>query len=129
MVLEIGRWIAIGAGAALAAVGLLMMTRPRGALTALGRMGSTPRIHFGEMALRAFAGAGIAVASPASRYPQALLVVGLFLVGSSAVLVLLPRRWHAGYSSWWAARIPPLAVRLFALVGIAAGAALAYVVV
>lgn len=124
ILIETARGGAIAAGAFLIALSLLMILRPRAALAGLSRMGSTPLIHFGELALRGAAGAAIALAAPTSRHPDVLFWVGLFLVGSSALLAIAPRRWHAAYSAWWARRIPPASVPVFALGSLLAGGAL-----
>lgn len=121
---DLGRWTALATGVVLGGVSLFMLLNPRAALLALGRMGSTPLIHYGELTVRIAAGAGLAAAAAASRFPQTLLVAGLFLIVSAVVLLVLPRRWHAGYSSWWARRLPPFAVRVSGLVGAAAAGAL-----
>ena len=81
-------------------------------------------IHFGEMALRILAGAVLMLAAAASRFPLALTLIGGFLIASAVVLMLAPRRWHAAYSTWWAARIPVWAVRFSAGLSILAGGVL-----
>lgn len=126
---DIARAGGVAAGAFLIALSLLMIVRPRAALAGLSRMGSTPAIHFGELGLRAAAGAAIALAAPTSRWPEGLFWGGLFLVVSSAVLALAPRRWHAAYSAWWARRIPPASVPVFALGSLLAGGALVFAVI
>jgi hypothetical protein len=77
--------------------------------------------HFGEMAVRIAAGAVFIIAAPVTRIPAAYAFFGWFLVGSALVLVLLPRRWHASYSTWWADRISPPAVRIIAPISVIAG--------
>ena len=121
---ELSQFLSLTAGLWLAGLGVWMAARPRKALEALAAMGSSPAIHFGEMAVRSLIGAAILGAAPTSRAPLVLTVFGGFLIVSAVVLVLLPRRWHAAYSTWWAARIPVAAVRLIAPFSIIGGAAL-----
>ena len=87
-------------------------------------MGGDNIIHFGEMALRALAGAALVVAAPLSKFPQIISPVGWFLILSAAVIAALPRRWHAAYSIWWARRIPVAAVRLIAPLSVLGGSTL-----
>jgi hypothetical protein len=56
-------------------------------------------------------------------------MIGGFLIVSALVLMLLPRRRHARYAGWWAARIPVRAVRLLAPVSLLTGIALIWVAV
>lgn len=125
---DAARWLAVGLGLWLIALSVFMLLAPRWALKALAAMGSTPAIHFGEMSLRLAAGAALIAAAAGSRFPEAIGLIGGFLIVSALVLMALPRRWHAAYSTWWAARIPSLAVRLIAPISIVAGGALIWAV-
>lgn len=107
-------------------VGVFMAFAPGRCLRVLALMGSSPAIHFGEMAVRAVVGLAFIAVADQARHPAAFGVIGWFLLGSAGVLAALPRRWHSAYSVWWAGRIPPLAVRALALVSIAAGIALVW---
>lgn len=123
------QWLVIVAGLWLIAVGVFMLIQPRQALVVLGQMGGSPRVHIGEMAVRILAGIAMVLAAAASRFPLALAVIGSFLIVSALVLLLLPRRWHAAYSTWWSIRIPVAAVRLMAPVSWAMGGALIWIVI
>lgn len=118
------QWLASLAGVWLIGVGLFMAVAPRQSLGALARMGSSNAVHFGEMAVRALVGVVLVGAAPMSRFPDALAVIGWFLVASALVLTVLPRRWHSAYSRWWAARIPTAAVRLLAPLSVLGGGVL-----
>ena len=126
MLEEVGRWLTIAFGLWLIALSLFMLFRPRKALDVLARMGSTARIHYSELGVRFVAGASVIAAAPVSRAPDILGPIGWFVAVSSLILMLLPRVWHAGYSSWWANRIPPFAVCALAPLSICAGVLLAY---
>lgn len=129
MITLASQWLAIGVGVWLIGLSLFMLVRPQASLAALAAMGGTPLIHFGEMALRVVAGAALVLAAEGARSPQGIALIGWFLIGSAVVLMVLPRRWHAGYSTWWAKRIPVWAVRLSAVVSIIAGGALIWVLI
>lgn len=111
-------------GVALAVLSVLILIAPRRALHALSRFGSTPAIHFGELSVRAVIGGIFILGAAATRFPLAVALVGGFLVLSALMLMILPRRWHAAYSGWWAERIPVWGVRLLTPISLAAGALL-----
>ncbi len=117
------------AGVWLIGLGGWMLIRPRDALAALARMGGSPAIHIGEMAIRILAGLALLLAASASRSPSAMTVIGGFLIASALILLILPRRWHAAYSTFWAGRIPVPAVRLIGPLSWAMGAALIWAVI
>ncbi|WP_396273793.1 hypothetical protein [Hyphomonas sp.] len=123
------QWFVIVAGLWLIGLGVFMLIQPRQALRALGQMGGSPTVHIGEMAVRILAGIAMVLAAAASRFPLAVAVIGSFLIVSALVLLLLPRRWHAAYSTWWSRRIPVAAVRLIAPMSWAMGGALIWIVI
>jgi hypothetical protein len=129
MISIVAQGTAVTLGLWMIGLGVFMAAAPRRALAALAAMGGTPRVHFGEMAIRILAGAALMLVSGASRFPQALWLIGAFLIVSAVVLILLPRRWHSAYSRWWAARIPIRAVRVVAPTSVLIGAALIWTVV
>lgn len=114
-------------GTALAVLSVLILLAPGRALQALSRFGSTPTIHFGELSVRAAVGLVFVIGAPATRHPSVMAVIGGFLVVSALTLMVLPRRWHARYSSWWAARLPVWTVRLLAPISLFAGVALVWI--
>ncbi len=123
---QVAQWLSALAGVWLIVIGAWMFAAPRRALDALAAMGSTARVHFGEMAIRGAVGLLFMVAAPAARFPLAITVIGGFLLASAIVLCLLPRRWHAGYSRGWARRFSPLFVRGVAPLSILGGGALVW---
>ncbi len=114
-------YITIAFGLWLIAASLLMLLAPRKALLGLSKMGSTNLINYGEITLRFIAGVGLFLSSPASAYPQIFYIAGAFIMFSSGVLYLIPKRWHAAYAVWWSQKIPPLAVRLMAQFSLVVG--------
>ncbi len=111
-------------GLGLMTLSLWMFAVPKFALRALSRMGGSAPIHFGELGLRAVAGSVLLVAAPETRFPLAMPIIGAFLIASAVILMVLPRRRHAAYSTWWAARIPVWGVRILAPVSLVAGGVL-----
>ena len=129
MIAEVALWTALAVACWMIGLGIFMAVAPRPALSALAAMGGTPRVHFGEMAIRILAGAALMLTAEASRFPQALWLIGVFLIASAVGLMLLPRRWHSAYSRWWAARIPVWTVRIVGPISVAIGAVLIWTLV
>lgn len=128
MIVTVSQWLTVLVGVWLIGLSLFMLLAPQRALGVLAAMGSTPLIHFGEMAGRIAAGFVLMLASVMSRSPQVINLIGAFLIVSAVVLMVLPRRWHAAYSTWWARRIPVWAVRLSAVFSTVAGGVLIWTV-
>lgn len=124
MIATASQWLTAAAGVWLIGLGVLMLLRPHQALAALAQMGASPAIHIGEMAVRILVGVAMVFAAVASRFPVVLTLIGGFLIASALVLLGLPRRWPAAYSTWWSRRIPVVAVRLIAPLSWAMGGAL-----
>ena len=129
MSLQIASVAGAGVGLLLMGISAVMAVASKWSLGVLAAMGSTRAIHFGEMAVRILIGIVLVWAAPASRCPFAMLAVGAFLIASAAVLIVLPRRWHAAYSFWWSRRIPAIGFRLAGLSGVLAGALLIWLFV
>ena len=128
MVAAASQWLAVLAGVWLMALGVFMLIRPQLALDALGQLGGSPIVHVGEMTVRILAGTSLIFAAAASRFPVVIAVIGSFLIVSAVALLLLPRRWHAAYSTWWSHHISVAAVRIIAPMSAAMGGALIWVV-
>ncbi|MCP5395353.1 MAG: hypothetical protein H6918_01220 [Sphingomonadaceae bacterium] len=99
---------------------------PARAQQGLAAMGSNLTIHVGEHLLRGATGAALVLRSADTKTPDLFLLGGWFILGSSLLILALPRRWHHAYAQWWAARIPLWAYRAFALPTACAAGALAY---
>jgi len=124
MLAEIARYGVIAAGLFLILAAGWMAVRPAACRAILSKMGSTPLIHYGEHAVRALGGLCLIGAAEASNAPLILTVAGAFIVVSSIVIALAPRRWHAAYAVWWAERLPLWAYPALAPVSLIGGAAL-----
>ena len=101
--------VLLAAAGWLAFVGLVCLFRPQVAQATLGRMGSTWRIQLGEHALRGLAGLAMVLRADASKVPELFTFGGWFVVASSVLIVLAPRRWRHNLSLWFAATIPTAA--------------------
>lgn len=124
MLAEIARYGVIASGLWLILVAVWMVFRPAASRAVLAKMGSTPLIHFGEHFVRALVGLAFVGAAEYSRAPDIVTYAGWFLVASSILIMLAPRRMHAAYAVWWADRLPLWAYRALAPVSLIGGAAL-----
>ncbi|MEQ1765704.1 MAG: hypothetical protein ABL984_21425 [Pyrinomonadaceae bacterium] len=70
--------------------------------------------HYLEMALRLVVGGSILFQAPLLTYPGAFTIFGWMLVGTSAVLLLLPWKWHRHFAE---KAVPPV-LSYIALVGV-----------
>lgn len=101
-------------------VSLAIIFKPRMMHRVLGKMGSTPAIHFTELSLRALFGAALFYAAPLSYYPRPLQIFGAFMVVTAILIMLAPRRWHHGYARKAAQILKPYMLRIcawFSLLG------------
>ena len=129
MITTISHGIVLLTGVWLIGVSLMMLATPRRALRALSAMGGSNTVHFGELGLRLIIGIAFILAAAMPKVPMAVTAIGWFLAASAVVLMILPRRWHGAYSTYWAGRIPVLAVRLMAPLSVIAGVVLIWVMV
>lgn len=92
------------------------LSAPNKAKLALRQFGSTPLIHFGEHILRTVVGlAFVGAAEEANAYSLAFNFIGAFLIGSSLIIMILPRRWHHAYASYWAEKLSKAMVQIAGL--------------
>jgi len=77
---------------------------------------STPFLHWLEMSLRVVIGVAFVIHAPAMRYAQAFTGLGWLILGTTAVLMLVPWRWHLEFAK----RSVPQALRFLPLIGVAA---------
>lgn len=113
-------------GLFLIAVGFVMLLSPTLAWRIISKAGSTPLINYGELTLRMIPAAGLILCAPESRFPMVFEWLGWFMLGTSVVLILLPRRWHHAYAKKCAALLPPPAIRLLAPLSFAFGGFVLY---
>ena len=100
-------WLAFAAG--------VMAFAPALAQRTLASMASTALVHFGEHAARALVGIALVIRADFSKAPLFFEWGGWFIIASSVLIMIAPKRWHRNYALWWAERIPLIAYRLFAL--------------
>lgn len=96
------------------ALGVLALARPAIAGRFLLGFADTAIKHYAELAARLSAGGAMLVAGPASAHPAAMAAFGWLLVGSSAVMALIPWQLHDRF----ARAAVPRALRYLPLIGV-----------
>ncbi|MEQ8583324.1 MAG: hypothetical protein RIC30_09685 [Marinoscillum sp.] len=125
---KLGIWLVAIFGVFLIGCGLLMLLYPERARRYLSTAGSTPFINYFEISLRMIPAAGLVLAADASLFPEAFRLVGWFMIGTSLVLFLIPRKWHHAYALNAANRLKPIYLRLLSPISFAGGGLLIYAV-
>ena len=104
----------------LGGVAALCLFATKKALEFLAKMGSTPLIHFGEHVLRALVGLAFVGFATQTSYEFMFEAFGWFIVISSLLIMLAPRRWHHRYAQYWAQALQPWMIRAIGTVTIIA---------
>lgn len=76
----------------------LSIFTPKHAVRFLGGFASSAKTHYVEMIIRLIVGIAFIINAPSMLYPKVFMIFGWLLVGSTAILILLPWRWHQLFS-------------------------------
>ncbi len=104
----IAKFVIISFGVYFIAAGLLMAFRPQKVRSILRKAGSTAFINNAELSIRTIPGIAFLVYAENSQFPFVFQLVGWFILISSLVLMLIPRRLHHQFSTSSAAILKPL---------------------
>ena len=72
----------------------LSLFTPKHAIRFLGGFASSAKTHYLEMIIRLIVGTAFIINAQNMLYSKVFLIFGWLLVGSTAILILLPWRWH-----------------------------------
>jgi len=109
----------------LLALGLAAGCAPQRATRFLGQFAQSAKAHYTEMALRAAVGLALIVHAEHMRYSEAFVLIGWVITLTTALLLMVPWRWHQAIAN----RAVPLALRILpvlALCSVLAGVLLLY---
>ena len=112
MIVPITKWIVVFFGIFLIFVGFLMLFAPRMARQTLRKAGSTNFINYAEITIRMIPAAGLVLYSEFSKFPDFFKLLGWFMIITSLVLYIVPRRIHHSYSLWCAEILKPFYFQL-----------------
>jgi hypothetical protein len=103
------------AGAYLVVLGVSALAFPARASRFLLGFAGSARLHYLELAIRLAIGGALLLRAPDMPLPGAWLAVAWVLIASTAILLLLPWRWHRAFAE----RTVPPVLRFMAPLGIA----------
>lgn len=79
-------------------VGILMLFNPEKARATLRKAGSTNLINYTEITLRMIPAAAMILYSEYSKFPETFKLIGWFMIATSLILYIVPRKLHHNYS-------------------------------
>jgi len=108
--------------------GILMFLKPKTARQILNKAASNNTINYAEISLRLIPAIALIIYANHSKYPEILKLLGWFMVLTSAVLFLIPRKWHYKYSQIWTGIIKPIYFQIISPFSILFGALIIYTI-
>jgi hypothetical protein len=117
--------VVAAAGVFLVLLGLFALLSPFRARSFLLGFAATPARHYAELSLRVTVGLAFILVAPQLAWGQVLFVAGVLLVGTTAIMAVLPYRLHQTFAQ----RAVPRALAYLPLIGVASlagGLALAW---
>lgn len=110
----LAKYVVICFGLFLIGVGFLMLLAPKKAREILKKAGSTPLINYGELTIRMIPAAGLILYADFSNFPEFFKLLGWFMLATSVILLMVPRKYHHGYALWCATFLNPALIRIIA---------------
>lgn len=125
----VAKYIVIAFAVFIISVGFLMLLTPQKAREILKKAGSTPLINYGELILRMIPAVGLILYATFSKFPQIFSLLGWFMLGTSVLLMLLPRKYHHAYALKSADLLTPARIRAIAPLSFIFGGFLLYAII
>ena len=110
-------------------VGFLMLFAPEKARQTLKKAGSTNFINYAELTIRMIPAAGLILYSDFSKFPEIFKTLGWFMIITSLVLYIVPRRVHHNYALKSAELLKPVYVQMISPFSFLFGALMIYSVI
>ncbi len=129
MVTLLAKWIVIFFGLFLIVAGVVMLFAPSRARRTLQKAGSTNLINYTEITIRMIPAAGLILYAEFSKFPEFFSVLGWFMLITSLILYVVPRKLHHSYSLKSAEMLKPLYFQLISPFSFLFGGTLIYAVV
>jgi uncharacterized membrane protein YfcA len=121
MLVTTAKYIILLFGAFIIFAGLLMLFFPKKARASLRKAGSTNLINYTEITLRLVPAIAMIWYTEDSKSPLAFEIFGWFMLVTSLVLYMIPRKWHHHFSIKVAVILQPLYWQLLAPVAFLLG--------
>ena len=126
MLVTIAKYITLLFGMFLITIGILMLLKPELTRGWLKKAGSTNLINYAEITLRMIPAAAMIIYSSASKFPDIFYYVGWFMIGTSLILFLVPRKIHHNFALQSAAILSHSLIRILSPIAILMGIFLIY---
>lgn len=125
----VAKWGVILFGIFIIGCGLLMLLRPKSAIAILSKAGSTNFINYAEITIRIIPAVCLIISADHSRYPFPFKLLGWFMIATSIILYLVPRKIHHAFSLRSAEFLKPLYFQFLSPLSVMFGLAMIYNVV
>ncbi len=112
--IQIAKWIVLIFGLFLILVGFLMLFAPKKANETLRKAGSTNLINYAEITIRMIPAIGLILYAEFSKFPDFFKLLGWFMLITSLILYVVPRKLHHNYSLKAAHILKPVYIQLIA---------------
>ncbi|HRF65774.1 MAG TPA: hypothetical protein PK850_07435 [Ignavibacteria bacterium] len=120
------KWIVVLFGVYIVFCGVIMLVKPAKARELLRKAGSTNLINNGEITFRMILSLGLILAAELSRFPNIFSVTGWFMLFSSFILYLIPRKLHQSFSLKFAEFLTPNRFRILSPITFLLGSFILY---
>lgn len=107
-------------------IGFLMLFNPKKAHATLRKAGSTNLINYMEITIRMIPAIAMILYADFSKFPEIFRIFGWFMIATSLILFLVPRKTHHKFSLKCADILKPDYFRLFSPIAVIAGIFLIY---
>lgn len=124
--LIVAKWIIILFGVFIIGAGFFMFVKPKKARSILQKAGSTNLINYTEITIRIIPAVSLILYSDFSKYPFPFKLLGWFMLATSIVLYLIPRKVHHNFSLKSADILKPLYFQLISPFSVLFGLAILY---
>ena len=98
MIITVAKWIVILFGIFIILAGFLMLFAPKKARQTLRKAGSTNFINYAEITIRMIPAIALILYSDFSKFPEFFKILGWFMLITSLILYIVPRKMHHNYS-------------------------------
>jgi uncharacterized membrane protein YfcA len=112
MMITIAKWLILLFASFIIFVGFMMLFAPKKARAILRKAGSTVFINYAEITLRLFPAVAMIVYADFAKFPIVFKAFGWFMIATSLVLYMVPRKTHHHFAMKSADRLSPIYIQL-----------------
>jgi len=112
MIITVAKWIVVLFGIFIILAGFLMLFAPKKARQILRKAGSTNLINYGEITIRMIPAIALILYSDFSKFPEFFKILGWFMLITSLILYVVPRKIHHKFSMKSADILKPIYFQL-----------------